>query len=142
MLSLYLHLLYHYICFRVKSNIFSDTSKLRNLQKIIRLIFFLPLQWILHDWNDEECIKILENCKEAIQSDNGKLIIVEAVVGEEKGDKLEFVRLTLDMVMMSHYNAGKERTSKEWEYVLKEAGFSSYTIKPIRAVQSVIIASP
>ncbi|KAB5541627.1 hypothetical protein DKX38_014601 [Salix brachista] len=100
------------------------------------------LMWVLHDWNDEECIKILENCKEAIQSDNGKLIIVEAVVGEEKGDKLEFVRLTLDMVMMSHTNAGKERTSKEWEYVLKEAGFSSYTIKPIRAVQSVIIASP
>lgn len=100
------------------------------------------MQWVLHDWNDEECIQILKNCKEAIQSDKGKLIIVEAVVGEEKGDKLEFVRLMLDMVMMSHTEAGKERTSKEWEYVLKEAGFSSYTIKPIRAVQSVIVASP
>jgi hypothetical protein len=100
------------------------------------------LQWVLHDWNDEECIQILKNCKEAIQSDKGKVIIVEAVVGEEKDDKLEFVRLMLDMVMMSHTDAGKERTSKEWEYVLKEAGFSSYTIKPIRAVQSVIVASP
>ena len=70
------------------------------------------------------------------------MIIVEAVVGEEKGDKLEFVRLMLDMVMMSHTEAGKERTSKEWEYVLKEAGFSSYNIKPIRAVQSVIEAFP
>lgn len=100
------------------------------------------LMWVLHDWNDEECIQILKNCKEAIQSDKGKVIIVEAVVGEERGDKLEFVRLMLDMVMMSHTDAGKERTSKEWEYVLKEAGFSSYTIKPIRAVQSVIVASP
>jgi hypothetical protein len=100
------------------------------------------LQWVLHDWNDEECIQILKNCKEAIQSDKGKVIIVEAVVGEEKGDKLEFVRLMLDMVMMSHTDAGKERTSKEWGYVLKEAGFSSYAIKPIRAVQSVIVASP
>ncbi|KAJ6692935.1 3'-HYDROXY-N-METHYL-(S)-COCLAURINE 4'-O-METHYLTRANSFERASE 2-LIKE [Salix purpurea] len=66
-------------------------------------------EWVLHDWNDEECIKILENCKEAIQSDNGKLIIVEAVVGEEKGDKHEFVRLTLDMIMMSHTTAGQRK---------------------------------
>ncbi|WJX63724.1 hypothetical protein P8452_48579 [Trifolium repens] len=24
------------------------------------------LKWILHDWNDEECVKILKNCKDAI----------------------------------------------------------------------------
>ncbi|BFG25107.1 hypothetical protein CerSpe_113810 [Prunus speciosa] len=24
------------------------------------------LKWILHDWSDEECVKILERCKEAI----------------------------------------------------------------------------
>ncbi|KAL3580841.1 hypothetical protein D5086_018676 [Populus alba] len=30
------------------------------------------LMWVLHDWNDEECIQILKNCKEAIQSDKGK----------------------------------------------------------------------
>ncbi|KAJ6310906.1 hypothetical protein OIU76_015596 [Salix suchowensis] len=37
---------------------------------------------------------------------------------------------------------GKERASGEWDCVLKEAGFSSYNIKPIRAVQSVIEAFP
>ncbi|KAJ8764965.1 hypothetical protein K2173_010430 [Erythroxylum novogranatense] len=100
------------------------------------------LMWVLHDWNDEECIQILKNCREAIPKDTGKVIIVEAVIGEDRNDKLEYVRLMLDMVMMAHTSSGKERTSKEWEFVLREAGFSRHIIKPIRAVQSVIEAFP
>ncbi|XP_065631987.1 acetylserotonin O-methyltransferase-like [Quercus suber] len=34
----------------------------------------------------------------------------------------------------------KERTLKEWGFVLGEAGFSGYTVKPIPALQSVIEA--
>eukprot|EP00257_Ricinus_communis_P012472 XP_002534989.2 tabersonine 16-O-methyltransferase [Ricinus communis] len=98
--------------------------------------------WILHDWNDDECIQILKKCKEAVPEDNGKVIIVEAVIGEVKDDKLEYVRLMLDMVMMAHTNTGKERTSKEWESVIQKAGFRSHTIKPIGAVQSIIEAFP
>ncbi|KAD6454553.1 hypothetical protein E3N88_09259 [Mikania micrantha] len=39
------------------------------------------MKWILHDWNDEECIKILTRCKEAIPSKNngGKVIIMDIV---------------------------------------------------------------
>ncbi|KDP26293.1 hypothetical protein JCGZ_22278 [Jatropha curcas] len=100
------------------------------------------LMWVLHDWNDDECIHILKKCKEAIPKENGKVIIVEVVVDEAKDDKLEFVRLALDMVMMAHSTTGKERTSKDWEYVLKEAGFSRHTIKSIATLQSVIEAFP
>ncbi|XP_002529795.2 acetylserotonin O-methyltransferase [Ricinus communis] len=100
------------------------------------------LMWVLHDWNDDDCIQILKKCKEAVTEGNGKVIIVEAVIGEAKDDKLEYVRLMLDMVMMAHTNTGKERTSKEWGYVLQKAGFRSHTIKPIGAVQSVIEAFP
>jgi len=70
-------------------------------------------------------------------------MIVEAVIGEEGEGKqkvLEDVGLMLDMVMMAHTNFGKERTLKEWEYVIKMAGFSSFTVKHIHAVQSVILA--
>ena len=100
------------------------------------------LQWVLHDWSNDECIQILKKCKEAIVESNGKVIIAEAVVGETEDDKLEFVRLMLDMVMMAHTNKGQERTSKEWGYVLQEAGFRSHTIKSIGAVQCVIEAFP
>ncbi|KAL5858554.1 hypothetical protein ACOSQ3_006012 [Xanthoceras sorbifolium] len=101
------------------------------------------LMWVLHDWSDEECIQILKKCREAVPKDIGKVIIVEAVVEDKEGaphDKLEFVKLMLDMVMMAHTTKGKERTLKEWDYVLKQAGFSRYNIKPIKAVQSVIEA--
>ncbi|KAH7852052.1 hypothetical protein Vadar_019994 [Vaccinium darrowii] len=64
------------------------------------------LKWVLHDWDDEECIEILRKCREAIPKDKGKVIIIEAVVEEDKNDKLEYVRLTLDMVMMAHTNRG------------------------------------
>ncbi|OMO91940.1 O-methyltransferase, family 2 [Corchorus olitorius] len=99
--------------------------------------------WVLHDWDDEECIRILKKCREAIPKEKGKVIIVEAVLEEaNQDDKLDFVRLMLDMVMMAHTNKGKERTLKEWKYVLGEAGFTRINVKPIRAVQSVIEAFP
>ncbi|KAF8020623.1 hypothetical protein BT93_G1152 [Corymbia citriodora subsp. variegata] len=101
------------------------------------------LKLVLHDWSDNECIQILKNCKEAIsESKSGKVILVEAVINEKEDDKFTDVRLTLDMVMMAHTSGGKERTEKEWAHVLRQAGFAKYTIKPVRAIQSIIEAFP
>ncbi|KAA0037695.1 myricetin O-methyltransferase-like [Cucumis melo var. makuwa] len=43
------------------------------------------LKSILHDWNDEESIKILKKCKESIPSrgEGGKVIIIEMVLEKE-----------------------------------------------------------
>ncbi|XP_074312893.1 acetylserotonin O-methyltransferase-like [Silene latifolia] len=100
------------------------------------------IKWVLHDWGDEECIKILKNCKEAIPIDKGKVIILEGVLEEETNDKLESARMMLDMVMMAHTTNGKERTLQEWNYVITEAGFSRINVTRIHAVQSVIEAFP
>ncbi|KAL8249056.1 hypothetical protein R6Q59_005924 [Mikania micrantha] len=99
------------------------------------------LMKVLHDWGDEECIDILRKCREAIPDDTGKVIIVEAVVGEED-HRFKDVALMMDMVMLAHTDRGKERTTKEWSYVFNEAGFSHYTIKQIQAYQSVIEVYP
>ena len=37
------------------------------------------LQWILHDWSDEDCTKILQSCWKALP-EKGKLILVEYVL--------------------------------------------------------------
>ncbi|KAG9138267.1 hypothetical protein Leryth_001480 [Lithospermum erythrorhizon] len=104
------------------------------------------LKWTLHDWADEECIQILKNCREAIPSNNGKVIIVEAVIDldeEGKSKELAQVGLMMDMVMLAHTTKGKERTSKEWTYVLNAAGFNRIVFKNnIQAIQSVIIGYP
>nr|XP_011459712.1 PREDICTED: (RS)-norcoclaurine 6-O-methyltransferase-like [Fragaria vesca subsp. vesca] len=120
-----------------------DEQECRNVRS--RLHFWADaaiIKWVLHDWGDEECICILRNCREAIPKDKGKVIILEAIIEEDEleEDELTHVRLMLDMVMMAHTNTGKERTLKEWGYVLQQAGFSRHTVTPISAVQSVIQA--
>lgn len=71
------------------------------------------------------------------------MIIIEAVIDEENyKNKFKEVGLTMDMAMMAHTNTGKERTLKEWAYVLDEAGFSCHAVKSIHAIQSVIEAYP
>ncbi|KAI4367244.1 hypothetical protein MLD38_023006 [Melastoma candidum] len=104
------------------------------------------LMWVLHDWSDDDCIHILRKCKDAIPRDGGgKVVIVEGVMeeeGEEAQDELSGVRLSLDMVMMAHTKAGRERTRKEWESVITQAGFSRIHITAIAAVQSVIEVFP
>jgi len=37
------------------------------------------MRWIIHDWNDEDSLKILRNCRTAIRLD-GTLLIVDAVL--------------------------------------------------------------
>ncbi|KAG6589030.1 Acetylserotonin O-methyltransferase, partial [Cucurbita argyrosperma subsp. sororia] len=100
------------------------------------------IKWTLHDWNDEECITILKNCKEAIPKNTGKVIIVDAVIDEKEETEQSDVGLMLDLVMMAHTSTGKERTRKEWEYVINAAGFSRFTVTRIQAIQSVIECFP
>lgn len=101
------------------------------------------IMWVLHDWGDEECIKILRNCREAVSDAKGKVMIAEAVIGGGGGgEQLKDVGLMLDMVMMAHTSNGKERTWEEWVLLLKEAGFGRYHCIPIPAVQSLIVAYP
>lgn len=98
------------------------------------------LQFILHDWDDEDCIKILKNCKKAIPENTGKVIIIDFVIDEKEENQLVLdVILTLDMLMMAHTQNGKERTTEEWALVLNKAGFSQYTITPMIGAASSII---
>ncbi|GJS54527.1 trans-resveratrol di-O-methyltransferase-like protein [Tanacetum coccineum] len=48
------------------------------------------LNWILHDWNDNECIRILKRCKDAIPSkeNGGKRIILEMVLKNQPVGRL------------------------------------------------------
>ncbi|GJV05734.1 desmethylxanthohumol 6'-O-methyltransferase-like protein [Tanacetum coccineum] len=100
------------------------------------------MKWILHDWSDDDCIKILRNCRKAISKETGKLIIVEIVQDPKGEDFFDDMRLTYDLVMFSHFSNGRERTELEWEKLLIEGGFSRYNVIKIPALQSIIEAFP
>ncbi|XP_004490687.1 probable O-methyltransferase 3 [Cicer arietinum] len=102
------------------------------------------LKWILHDWNDDECVKILKNCKDAIakKGKKGKVIIIDMVMEKEKGNNETLgTQLFFDMLMMV-LATGKERTKKEWVNLISSSGFSDYKITPVLGLRSVIEIYP
>ncbi|KAJ0444804.1 putative O-methyltransferase domain, plant methyltransferase dimerization [Helianthus annuus] len=102
------------------------------------------LKWILHDWSDEECMKILKRCREAIPSkeNGGKLIIIDMVLKVDEGENdLLKTQLFLDMRMMTLVT-GRERSEKEWAKLFFDAGFSDYKITPVLGLRSLIEVYP
>ncbi|GMI69535.1 caffeate O-methyltransferase 1, O-methyltransferase 1, O-methyltransferase 3 [Hibiscus trionum] len=79
---------------------------------------------ILHDWSDEQCVKLLQNCYKAIP-DNGKVIVAELVV-PVMPEPTPSVKATFlfDVHMMTQHPGGKERTKQEFEALANEAGFN------------------
>ena len=99
------------------------------------------MQSVLHDWGDEDCVKILKNCQKTV-SDKGKVIIVDIVLQPEGNELLDDSKLACDLLMMAHSVGGKERTENEWKKLLKEAGFARYNIISIPTLVSIIEAFP
>jgi trans-resveratrol di-O-methyltransferase len=98
------------------------------------------LQYILHDWSDEDCVKILKQCKKAVCSGNkpsgGKVIIIDTVVGSAAKDAFE-AQVTGDLLMMV-MTSGKERDEHEWRRIFMEAGFQHYKTRPVLGFLSII----
>ncbi|KAK7312837.1 hypothetical protein VNO77_37016 [Canavalia gladiata] len=102
------------------------------------------LKWILHDWNDEQCLKILKNCKEAMKrkGKEQKVIAIDMVMenGTEDDESAE-TKLLIDSVVMVFY-PGKERNEKQWAKLIFSAGFSDYKITPALGLRSLIEIYP
>ncbi|XP_028761702.1 probable O-methyltransferase 3 [Neltuma alba] len=103
------------------------------------------LKSVLHDWSDEECVRILKKCKEAI-SGNGKrgnkVIIIDMVVDQQNKDhELVETQLFLDMLMMV-LSTGRERSEKEWVKLICSAGFTNYKISRLLGSRSIMEIYP
>ncbi|KAH9747687.1 O-methyltransferase ZRP4 [Citrus sinensis] len=99
---------------------------------------------IFHAFVDEDCLKILKRCREAIASrgDRGKVIIIDIVINEKKEDaQLTEAKLLYDMLMLVAVR-GSERTEKEWEKLFLDAGFSHFKITPVYGIKSLIEVYP
>lgn len=87
------------------------------------------MKWILHDWSDEHCSKLLKNCFEALPA-NGKVIVVEAILPEvPERDVSSNIVFQQDLFMLAQNPGGKERTQKEYEALAVQAGFTGCEVK-------------
>ncbi|KAH9718219.1 Flavone 3'-O-methyltransferase 1 [Citrus sinensis] len=83
------------------------------------------LKWILHDWSDDQCVKILKNCYDALP-EFGKVIVVDSLIPESlETDILSRFVYLLDMQMYTVFPGGKERTVEELKALATKAGFTA-----------------
>lgn len=95
------------------------------------------LRWVLHDWSDDECLRLLGALRPAMTRD-ARLTIVESVVPE--GPEFDLGKwMDLNMMVMA---TGKERTAAEFEKLLRRAGFKLEQIVATASPLSVIVARP
>ncbi len=129
------------------ANSLLESKKIRNRCQTVGGDFFqsVPsegdayiLSYIIHDWSDEDCIKILKNIRRGIK-ENGRLLVIEAVV--PTGNESHFSKL-MDLEMMIVYPNGRERTELEYRKLYETSGFQLTNILPTTAPVSVIEGIP
>uniref|UniRef100_A0A0A9ACM2 O-methyltransferase C-terminal domain-containing protein n=1 Tax=Arundo donax TaxID=35708 RepID=A0A0A9ACM2_ARUDO len=100
------------------------------------------LKFVLHNWSDEDCVKILKRSREAISTrePKGKVIIIDAVLGSQSKKTLE-AQLLLDLCMMV-VTTGKQREEENWHRIFLDAGFTRYKISPLIGSRSLIEVYP
>jgi hypothetical protein len=83
------------------------------------------LRHVLHDWSDEDCLRILRNCASAMKP-GAKLLVLEALV---EWDASPTPAKWIDLHMMME-TGGAERSTAEYRALLESAGLSFLSATP------------
>jgi SAM-dependent methyltransferase len=95
---------------------------------------------VLHNWPDEDALRLLRDIRAAMAPD-GRLLIFEELVGQQDGRPATPIDLLM-LVMLS----GWDRAEAEYRDLLAAAGFTVTAVRPpplrARQAESVIEAAP
>jgi SAM-dependent methyltransferase len=73
---------------------------------------------VLHDWSDEDCVRILSNCVAALEP-GGRIVVVDSEL--QPGARNAFAQAT-DALMLAFTPGGRERTTDQFAALWKRAG--------------------
>ncbi|KAI1182835.1 putative O-methyltransferase [Nemania serpens] len=119
--------------FHTKGGRYSDVGHQISPEHLIPGDFFVSIprceiytmKWCLHDWKDEQAIKILRNIRKAITAGpRSRLVVMETVLADGRAQRLSRYG---DIHMMMTAKGG-ERTEAQWHSL---AGCSGWEIKAI-----------
>ncbi|MFD7102664.1 MULTISPECIES: methyltransferase [Streptomyces] len=91
------------------------------------------LKRILHDWDDEQCVGILRNCRRAM-APGGRVLVVDAVIPPGNAPHQG---KTLDLMMMASL-VGRERTEADFAELFGAAGLRVARVIPTPTVLSIV----
>jgi hypothetical protein len=90
------------------------------------------MKYILHDWNDEQCVKILESCRVAM-NEKGRVLVVDNVIPSGNGPSWGKL-LDIQMLVIG----GRERTKKEFATIFAQAGLKMTRVLPTKCPLSIV----
>ncbi|GAB2857272.1 methyltransferase [Actinoallomurus bryophytorum] len=92
------------------------------------------LKYILHDWDDESCVRILRLCRQAMRP-GARVTVVDMVIAEQDGG---FAPL-MDIAMLTMLSS-RERTAAEFDSLFEQAGLRRVRTTELQAPYSMIEA--
>lgn len=93
------------------------------------------LSQVIHNWDDEQCVVILNNSHRAMV-EGGIVMLLEMVVSGGK-DRAFINLFDLNMMVMT---GGRERTEEEFRVLLERSGFALRRIIPAGPLMSIVEA--
>lgn len=84
---------------------------------------------IIHDWNDERCVRILQNCHRALKLGT-RLMVVDRIVPDKLEPTADHRDITLTDLTMLRGPGGCERTESEHRELLAKGGFRMARVVP------------
>jgi len=90
---------------------------------------------VIHDWSDEDSIKILKNIR-AHAPAGARLVLAEAVIDESAKESFP-IDLDIEMLVFA---SGRERTESQWRSLLEQAGFKLVQAVPLAGITGLVEA--
>jgi O-methyltransferase domain len=95
------------------------------------------MKYIIHDWPDDVCVKILKACRKGVNP-GGKLLVVDHVI-QPGNDFAPGKFLDLQMLI---FPGGRERTEKQFRDLFTAAGWRLSRVIPTAVPESIVEGVP
>ncbi len=82
---------------------------------------------VLLNWNDEECLLILENCRAAM-GENGTLLVIDFLIPKPEHPTYQTIVFN-DLNLLMAFGGGN-RTEDEWQKLIEQGGFTLNKVIP------------
>lgn len=95
---------------------------------------------VLHDWSDEDCLRILRRCRAAMET--GQVLLLGEELLEPDPARGKATAYLIDMHMMAMFGHARARSETEFRSLLAQAGFNLGRVIPTTSTVSIIEATP
>ncbi|MEV5341656.1 DUF6875 domain-containing protein [Streptomyces sp. NPDC052676] len=99
------------------------------------------LRHILHDWDDDACVRLLRSCRAAM-APGARLALVDHMTDPADGPERAEWGALMDLYMMTLFGGGRERGRAETEALLRRAGFTVTAVTRLPGGSAVVEARP